>query len=111
MTNAVTDYQRVLEDMRELFTTDIAAEAKVAAALLTVEKAIAGEFDHAPPPALEPERCRSCGADIVWITTVAGKHAPCDKRKRSVTTVDGRTVVGHESHFSTCRNADQHRRK
>jgi hypothetical protein len=60
---------------------------------------------------LEPAACRSCGAAIVWIRTVNGKASPCDERRRAVTTADGRTVVGHESHFSTCAHAAQHRKK
>ena len=111
---AVTDvlnYQRMLEDMREFLATDLGDETKVAAIRRTVDNAIAGVFEHAPPPALEAQQCRSCGADIIWITTLAGKHAPCDKGFRNVTTVDGRTVRGHESHFSTCPNRDQHRKR
>lgn len=49
--------------------------------------------------------CRSCGAEIVWITSQAGKLIPCDSREKAVITVDGRFVKGFESHFSTCPDA------
>lgn len=62
--------------------------------------------------------CRSCGAEILWIITGAGKRMPLDVRsveRRFV--VDGSTEpMGAEmrntyvSHFATCANADQHRK-
>jgi hypothetical protein len=56
-------------------------------------------------------RCRSCRARIVWLKTVAGNN---------MMPVDADTVEAHDevyehgrhvSHFSTCANADQHRKK
>ena len=78
-------------------------------------------------------RCKSCGAPIVWIRTRAGKAMPCDAQRvyivnrprgsAKVVTDDGfvlsgdvvtdpaeATVYGHISHFSTCPNADAHRK-
>lgn len=49
------------------------------------------------PPGAPVKACNSCGADIVWIVTAAGKRMP----------VDART---HESHFATCPNAAHHRK-
>lgn len=88
----------------------------------------------------EPSRstCRSCGAAIVWIKTRSGKNMPCDpelisfKESREggdlFITKDGNTVrgkrfdpigafpqkvlqTGYISHFATCPNADEHRRR
>lgn len=66
------------------------------------------------------ERCRSCGAPIIWASTERGKAMPVDAQ----TTLDGNLVldagiarvVGHGagqyvSHFATCANAAQHRRR
>ena len=41
-------------------------------------------------------RCRSCGAEMLWVTTRAGRRAPYDR--------DG------VSHFATCPTADRWRR-
>lgn len=79
-----------------------------------------------------PSRCRSCGAPIVWATTPAGKLIPLDPQPVD----DGNLAVHrdedgihlyarvlkkgeepaeHErrgvSHFTTCPQADQHRRR
>ena len=45
----------------------------------------------------EAGSCKSCGASIFWLTTKAGKSMPVNH--------DGR------SHFATCPNAQQHRKK
>lgn len=42
--------------------------------------------------------CRSCGAEILWIVTSAGKRAPMN--------LDGTT-----SHFATCPQADRWRKR
>lgn len=78
-------------------------------------------------------KCRSCGAPIVWIRTRAGKQMPCDAnpvhfvnrpkgadlivmndgfvlRGDVVTDPAEATGCGHISHFSTCPNADEHRK-
>ncbi len=79
--------------------------------------------------------CRSCGRQIMWIKTKAGKNMPCDPeiitykaaaggRERIVTTngevrsaelvesgTPGADGFGYISHFATCTNAGRHRRK
>ena len=74
-------------------------------------------------------KCRSCNADIVWVRTVTGKLMPIDLMPSVGGTFGlhqdgGETFadyVGeprradfigklHVSHFSTCPNADQHRK-
>ena len=42
-------------------------------------------------------RCRSCGTEVLWCLTPAGKKAPIDR--------DGK------SHFATCPDAAQWRRR
>lgn len=79
-------------------------------------------------------RCRSCGAEIVWIRMQSGKRMPCDPeqvlyredqaKKGTIVTPNGETVrceypvgseratgIGYISHFATCPNAKNHRRK
>lgn len=75
--------------------------------------------------------CASCGASVVWVLTVRGVRMPVDAVPSPDGTLRlvgvpptaiavGRTVdlldttddgVRHVSHFATCPNADQHRRK
>ena len=79
-------------------------------------------------------RCRSCGAEILWIATTAGKMMPCNplgvrywaqpKAKGKIVTPNGEvlscvfegeeqqaTGIGYVPHFSTCKGANRHRRK
>lgn len=56
-------------------------------------------------------QCRSCQAEIVWIKTSSGKPMPCDPKLITVVTDEGVTVKGRLSHFATCPNAGQHRKK
>lgn len=79
-------------------------------------------------------KCKYCDADIIWITTKAGKPMPCEpglipfwakvKAKEKVVTDDGDVVsclldgdpekitgLGHMSHFATCPHADRARKK
>jgi hypothetical protein len=78
-------------------------------------------------------KCRSCGAEILWITTFSGKKMPVDAEKihfyagegNELFVTDGGAVVhgtraeegqehthiGYISHFATCPNADKHRRR
>ena len=71
--------------------------------------------------------CRTCGAAIVWAVTDAGKSIPIDEAPN----VDGNLVLSMEddiqhartpglfdggapryvSHFVTCPDAEEHRRK
>lgn len=56
------------------------------------------------------QNCKSCGAGIIWLRTLSGKSMPVDYLSVS----DGETVFDyskHTSHFATCKNADQHRRR
>ena len=76
-------------------------------------------------------KCRSCGAEIIWIKTPSGKNMPCDAKPISfrldthngdllLVTPDGKVArgsfdpaaekIGYTSHFATCPNASQHRR-
>ena len=78
-------------------------------------------------------KCRSCGAEIMWIKMQSGKSMPCNadqvtywankNGKERIVTPNGEVVsgnlsgdlnkatgVGYISHFSTCPNAGQHRR-
>ena len=77
--------------------------------------------------------CKSCGAPIIWIQSPKGKWIPCDEGlipykadrsgKDSIVTHKGEIVrcqltfegkadgMGRVSHWATCPNAEQHRRK
>lgn len=68
--------------------------------------------------------CRSCGADILWVKTVAGKRMPLNRPPdptgnlvmqdletcRAATPDDPPSLVRWKSHFSTCPRAAAHRR-
>ena len=78
-------------------------------------------------------KCRSCGADIIWIKMASGKMMPCNavpiryrlnfaSGKLTLVTPDGKIArgnadpvsgerVGYLSHFATCPCAEQHRRR
>lgn len=83
-------------------------------------------------------KCRSCGADIVWIKTTSGKSMPCDatavpyqnnERGKDVIVLENGEVIhasvvklsgvltpiidgeGYRSHFATCPFAKLHRKK
>jgi len=65
-------------------------------------------------------KCKSCGAEIEWIKTKAGKNAPIDAKPVKVY-IEAPDLIGHEnrwilisaftSHFATCPDADKFRRK
>lgn len=55
--------------------------------------------------------CRSCGAPIVWIRLESGRSAPCDPKPVVIHTASGVTLSGYGSHFATCPNATQHRKR
>jgi hypothetical protein len=68
------------------------------------------------------ERCRDCDAPIVWCLTEAGKRMPVNaKPVRKVTVLvrdpqGGSTPISksrdhYVSHFATCPNAQQHRKR
>lgn len=79
-------------------------------------------------------KCRGCGAEIIWIMSSSGKLIPCDpelvrywqkpKAKGKIVTPIGEvlscefegeqdeaTGYGYVSHFSTCPQAGEFRRK
>lgn len=74
--------------------------------------------------------CRSCGADVLWAKTDAGKSMPLDPEPvddgnvllyrtpeglRAVVMSKGDHVPDnasrHKTHFATCPNAERHRRR
>ncbi len=78
-------------------------------------------------------RCRSCGAEILWIKMASGKAMPVDPDQvpywerrggqGKIITPNGEVIscdlegdiqeatgIGYISHFSTCPNADAHRK-
>lgn len=66
-------------------------------------------------------KCRSCGAEILWAETTAGKRIPLDlpsERRFLLVPIDSEEVAGvatshetYETHFVTCPNAAEHRKK
>lgn len=63
--------------------------------------------EYLVPDAPEYGRCRSCGAEIIWIETVSGAKCPL-----SVASIeqdgDGRRYA--LTHFADCPNAARHRK-
>lgn len=79
--------------------------------------------------------CRSCGRQIIWIRTKAGKNMPCDttlinykldgNATDNIVTENGNVIrcnardispeeadgTGYISHFATCPNAARHRKR
>lgn len=56
-------------------------------------------------------RCRSCNAKIIWFKTAAGKNMPVDADTvEPEDDVEELDLSRHVSHFSTCPNANQHRK-
>ena len=78
-------------------------------------------------------KCRSCGAEIIWIKTRAGKNMPCNATlvpykqtetgKEYVVAEDGSMIrctllfdglptgMARVPHWATCPTVEQHRRK
>lgn len=63
-------------------------------------------------------RCRSCGAEVTWAKTEAGKNMPIERADDGNLTYDAANgSVLHDpdggwiSHFATCGQADDWRRK
>lgn len=74
--------------------------------------------------------CRSCGAPILWHRTNKGKWMPLDPDLQEASDLDAGSIIvteegacirikdgesyedieGYQSHFSTCPDADKHRR-
>ena len=60
---------------------------------------------------LQISRCRSCGAEIVWMKTDLGKNIPVDADDvvdPEATVFDPDTMT---SHFATCPDANKWRKK
>jgi predicted RNA-binding Zn-ribbon protein involved in translation (DUF1610 family) len=55
-------------------------------------------------------RCKSCRAQIIWFRTLAGKNMPVDADTVEPED-DDLDLSRHVSHFSTCPQAGQHRRR
>ena len=55
-------------------------------------------------------RCRSCNARIIWFKTEAGKNMPVDADTVEAED-DALDLPRHVSHFATCPNANQHRKR
>ena len=80
-------------------------------------------------------KCKSCGADIIWLKTKSGKSMPCNTEPvrywldidgpDKIVTQDGKVVtcalnqlsivpptgLGYIPHWASCPKADEHRRK
>lgn len=63
-------------------------------------------------------RCRSCDESIVWMVTSNNKNMPVDADSIDESELEYHNSTpcfdasfGHISHFATCPNADQHRRR
>jgi hypothetical protein len=66
---------------------------------------------------VDESRCKSCGAEILWARTSAGKRVPLDAKPQRLFVrgvgLEGGGVVLRScftSHFATCPDAAQHRR-
>jgi hypothetical protein len=54
--------------------------------------------------------CRSCGAEVVWVK--GERHSMiCNPKVFTVITDQGIVIQGRESHFSTCPQAAEWRKK
>lgn len=60
-----------------------------------------------PPDGYAIEKCRSCGCEVVWTTTAAGKPMPLDWD--SVRWAGGDAGFA-ESHFAYCKQASSWRK-
>jgi hypothetical protein len=56
------------------------------------------------------KRCRSCNAKIIWFKTEAGNNMPVDADTVEPDD-DELDLERHKSHFATCPNANQHRKR
>lgn len=54
--------------------------------------------------------CKSCGAEIDFIRTKAGRLAPVNQKRITIVTNSGEVISGRESHFSSCSGANEHRK-
>ena len=67
-------------------------------------------------------RCKSCGGPIEWAVTIKGRRMPLDPSpvlggnvlldgNRATVVAPDESRLGYVSHFATCPNAREHRRK
>lgn len=56
------------------------------------------------------QTCSTCGANIKWATTPAGKKMPMDLGTTTARLENGEWVKVHITHFITCPDAKQHRK-
>lgn len=80
------------------------------AEILSIMRDIAHKYDPPNADKLPNSRCRSCGMRIIW-GKQSGKAHPLDPKILNVLTAEGKLVRGRESHFVSCPNANNHRRK
>lgn len=64
---------------------------------------------------MKTAKCKSCGAEIVWVKMSGGALMPVDAKPKSMvivneTNMDGYVIMAHTSHFATCPNANSHRK-
>lgn len=66
------------------------------------------------------DRCKGCGADIIWIKTMSGKAMPVDAKPEKRIVMLENDVTGTQrgdvrdtyiSHFATCPQSDAFRKK
>lgn len=62
-------------------------------------------------------QCKSCGAELMWATTPAGKSMPLEAKGETLWLVEGgvntvvkcKPVVVRRAHWAQCPGAGQHR--
>jgi hypothetical protein len=55
--------------------------------------------------------CKKCGVYIEWIKTENGKLMPVDPELKTIVTKEGKTVRGYITHWSTCPNVNEFKKK
>lgn len=68
-------------------------------------------FNLKPRRKNQMQKCRGCGAEIIFVQSKNGKHIPCDPKLRTIVTEEGNVVKGYESHFATCPMANSFRKE
>lgn len=80
------------------------------AEILSIMRDIAHKHDPPNADKLPNSRCQSCGMRIFWGKLNGSSH-PLDPKILVIVNEKGEYVRGRESHFVSCPNADNHRRK
>ena len=78
--------------------------------ILSIMRDIAHKYDPPDAEKLPKSRCNSCGMRIIW-GKQSGKSHPLDPKILNIVTDTGELARGRESHFVSCPNASQHRKK